>query len=99
MPPQGILALLFLQKVKALMDEPRSNSVYCSDDSRRRTGYRDPNCLSALSAACAEVGLYGDAVAAARQAVAVAEAGDDADFANELRRRLRILESGHPLHP
>src|SRR5262249_7260432 len=80
-----------------LRDGPQA--LRLAHEACRRTGYRDPNCLDALSAAYAEVGLYDDAVPAGREAAARAEAVGATALASVIRRRLPILESRRPLHP
>jgi hypothetical protein len=73
--------------------------VRLAEEACRRTGRRNVNCLDALCAAYAEVGRFGEALGAAREALAVAEAAGANDLAVVLRSRIPILEARRPLHP
>jgi Flp pilus assembly protein TadD len=94
----GTLAWLLATAPDAkLRDGPEA--VKLAEQACRLTNRRDHTCLDALSAAYAAVGRFEEAIRAAREAVAVAEAAGAAEQALLIRRRLPVLEAHRPLHP
>jgi len=61
-------------------------------------GKSDPAAVMTFATALAEAGRFEEAVAAARQALAIAERGADHDLIQELRRRLTLFQQGKPYH-
>jgi protein O-mannosyl-transferase len=62
------------------------------------TGGNDPVMLHTLAAAYAEDGQFGKAVAAAKDALDIAEANGIAALADSLRSKLALYQSGTPYH-
>jgi tetratricopeptide (TPR) repeat protein len=62
------------------------------------TGGNDPVMLHTLAAAYAEDGQFGKAVAAAKDALDIAEASGIAALADSLRSKLALYQSGTPYH-
>jgi len=60
------------------------------------TGRKDPSCLDALAAAYAEAGRFPDAVAAAKEAVALAAGRGPKELAAQIERRLALYQAGQP---
>jgi tetratricopeptide (TPR) repeat protein len=63
---------------------------------REQAGDRNARALDVLAAACAEAGLFDQAVTAARQAIEAAERSGEKTSAAEIRDRLKLYESGRP---
>jgi Flp pilus assembly protein TadD len=59
-------------------------------------GGADPTALDALAAAYAETGRFGDAVATARRAAALADSTGKSSLAEAIRSRLALYEKGNP---
>jgi Flp pilus assembly protein TadD len=99
-PPGVLAALAFLLATAPdpqLRDGPEA--VRLAEEACRRTTRRNVNCLDALIAAYATAGRFEDAVAAAREAIALAEATGDARAADLIRRRIPALEARQPPYP
>jgi len=64
----------------------------------RASAPRSPSYLDTLAAAYAAAGRFPDAVAAARQAVALAEAAGPTDAAARFRLRFDLYRTNQPFH-
>lgn len=62
----------------------------------RESNDRQPDSLDTLAAADAEAGCFDDAVATARQALALAQQDHDAELAGPIASRLALYERGEP---
>ena len=62
------------------------------------TGRNDPVMLHTLAAAYAEDGQFGKAVAAAKDALEIAEANGITALAESLRSKLALYQAGTPYH-
>ncbi len=74
-----------------------SEAVRVAEVLRERAG-EGPNILDTLAAAYAEAGRFDEAVTVARRAVELAEKGNAAELADEIRARLALYESGQAYH-
>jgi tetratricopeptide (TPR) repeat protein len=63
---------------------------------RAQAGVGSARAFDVLAAACAEAGLFDEAVAAARQAIELAERRGEKNSAEEIRARLKLYESRKP---
>jgi hypothetical protein len=63
---------------------------------RAQAGAGNARALDVLAAACAEAGLFDEAVTAAHQAIEAAEHSGEKTAAAEIRDRLKLYESRRP---
>ncbi len=68
--------------------------VYFGGSRGHRSSRRCARGLSIVGAAYAEAGRFDEATTAARRAVELAEEGNAAELADEIRARLALYESG-----
>ena len=80
----------------ALRNGPRA--VELAEKAAIATGGNDPVMLHTLAAAYAEDGQFGKAVAAAKDALDIAEANGIPDLAESLRSKLALYQAGTPYH-
>ncbi len=73
-----------------------AEAVTLAERARELTGGADPLALDVLAAAYAETGRFFEAVETARRAEAAAIGRKDARFADELRARIALYQSGKP---
>jgi len=60
------------------------------------THHRDPRFVDTLAAAYAAAGHYHQAVAAARQALTLADAAQQPELVKQIQERLRLYENNQP---
>jgi tetratricopeptide (TPR) repeat protein len=78
----------------ARRDGPRA--VQWALQADRTTGARNPEVRRTLAAAYAAAGKFQTAAEMGRSALQLAEAQSNTMLANELRREIKLYESGHP---
>ena len=71
-------------------------AVRLAEAASRTTGGADPSVWSTLSTAYAEVGQFEKALAAARQALALARRSGQTELGEKIERRLKLFESQQP---
>jgi tetratricopeptide (TPR) repeat protein len=75
-----------------------ARAVELAGETDRLTDGRNPVVIGTLAAAYAEAGRFSEAVANARRALKLAEAGGSADLANALRMQIGLYQAGSPFH-
>lgn len=74
-----------------------ARAVALAEEEVTAAGRQDPMVLSTLAAAYAEDGRFGEAVATARQVLALAEAQRNNALATSLQQELELYEMGQPM--
>ena len=69
-------------------------AVELADELCRATGYRAPEALDTLAAACAEAGRFADAVAAGTKALELARESGNAEAADTVAKRVETYRAG-----
>jgi tetratricopeptide (TPR) repeat protein len=90
----SLASLLATAADDSLRDGPKA--VALAEGANQLTGGANPVILRTLGAAYAEAGRFGDALAAARKALAQAEAMRQNQLAGALQEEIKLYEAGHP---
>ncbi|MGA2257247.1 MAG: sulfatase-like hydrolase/transferase, partial [Thermoguttaceae bacterium] len=77
-----------------LRDGPEA--VRLAERARQVTAHRDPNVLATLAAAYAEAGRFPEAIAAAEEALALAQAAKQSELAMAIQSHLDLYRAGRP---
>jgi protein O-mannosyl-transferase len=76
--------------------EDTARAVEYGEQACRLTRYLDANCLDTLAAAYASVGRYGDAIATAEKAIALAHQAGKVSLAAQISAHARLFRDGRP---
>jgi tetratricopeptide (TPR) repeat protein len=71
-------------------------ALQLAQQANEQSGQQNPHCLDTLAAAYAAAGQLSEAVAAAEQAVQLAESTGQAELAQRIQRRLELYRAGQP---
>ena len=101
--PDGVESLTSLAWILATTGDARlqapDEAAALAERAAALTGRRDVNVLATLAAACAAAGRFDDALAAQRQAIALARPIGGPELLAELQRRLTLYMRQQPLRP
>ena len=100
--PESVAALSNLAWLLATCSEPSARdgaeAVRLAEKACQVTGHKEAQTVGILAAAYAEAGRFNDAVASAQQAINLASAAGDTEFANLNRRLLGLYRVGKAYH-